>query len=332
MFTAPALAIIILAAFFAFLNGAKDGANALATIITSRSMAPLWALTVVVAAQICGPFIFGVAVARTVGSGIAEQRAITGAVVLAALTGAAIWNMLTWWLTIPTSSSHALIGGIVGAVLAGNGFNLGLLKLPGLAKIGAGLFLAPPVSLIVAYLVMEAARFLLRGATPRAAWFFKRGQILTTVLLALSFGANDPPKSMGMISMGLLALGLLPSFDVPLWVILLGAGAVALGTFLGGWRMIRTLGTRFYRVRPLHAFNSQVASSFIVMVASLVGAPVSTSQVVSSAIVGVGAAERLTRVRWGVLGEIFIGWVLTIPASAVAAGLSYLVLSQWLGR
>lgn len=328
----PGIAIIAFATVFALLNGAKDGANSLATIITSRSMAPYWAIAIVVSMQLAGPFIFGVEVAKTVGSGIAEQHAITPTVVLAALVSATSWNGLMWRLSLPTSSSHALIGGIVGAILAGNGLNFGLLHAAGLLKVAGGLFLTPLVAVLAGYLVMGAATFLLRGASPRAVWFFRRGQVVTTASLALSFGANDSPKAMGMITMGLLALGAIQSFEVPIWTVWLSASALALGTFLGGWRMVRTIGTRFYRVRPLHAFNSQLTASLLVLSASLAGAPVSTSQVVSSSIVGVGAAERLTRVRWGVLGEIVMGWLLTIPAAGVAGGLIYLLLSQWLGR
>lgn len=327
-----AVAIIATASLFAFLNGAKDGANALATIVTSRSMAPASAVFVVVTAQFLGPFIFGVAVAYTVGSGIADASAITATVVLAALVSANLWNVTMWWLRIPTSSSHALIGGIVGSVLVANAFDFGLLKLPGLVKVAVGLFMAPVLGLMIGYAIMALARFFLGNAPPRINWFFKRGQFFTTVGLALSFGANDAPKSMGMMTMGLVALGLLPAFVVPQWVVVLSAASLALGTLLGGWRMVRTIGTRFYRVRPIHAFNSQFSSAGIVIGASLVGAPASTSQVVSSSIVGVGAAERLTRVRWGVLGEILTGWVLTIPASVALGGLVYLVLASWFGQ
>jgi len=198
--------------------------------------------------------------------------------------------------------------------------------------VGVGLFLAPPLSLVAAYLVMQVTQFVLRGATPRVNWFFKRGQVLTTLALALSHGANDAPKSMGIIVMGLVSAGFLAGFYVPGWVAAAAAGAVALGTMLGGWQLIRTLGARFYRVRPIHAFTSQITSGALVLIASLVGSPVSTSQVVSSAIAGVGAAQRFSKVRWRVMREIAIAWVLTIPATAAAGGIVYLLLSQWLGH
>jgi PiT family inorganic phosphate transporter len=172
---------------------------------------------------------------------------------------------------------------------------------------------------------MNVTTFLLRGATPRVNWFFKRAQLFTTLGLALSHGANDASKAMGIIVMGLVTTGILGEFTVPFWVILTCAGAMGLGTMLGGWRLIRTLGTRFYRVRPIHACTSQVTSGLIVFSASMLGTPVSTSQVVSSAIAGVGAAERFSKVRWGVMREIVVGWLLTIPATAVVGGLFYLL-------
>jgi PiT family inorganic phosphate transporter len=178
---------------------------------------------------------------------------------------------------------------------------------------------------------MESIQFLLRSATPHVNWFFRRGQVLTTLGLALSHGANDGPKTMGVIVMGLVAAGFLPAFEVPPWVIAAAAGALALGTMLGGWRLIRTLGTRFYRVRPIHAFTSQIASGAAVFVSSTLGLPVSTSQVVSSAIAGVGAAERFTKVRWGVLRDIAAAWLITIPVAAVIGGTAYLLFRPLFG-
>ncbi len=330
----PIAAVAILTAFalvYSFLNGLHDGANTVATIITSRAMPPRVALWMVGFAELAGPLVFGVAVAKTIGAGTVNPQAITVTVIIAALVSASAWNILTWRLGIPSSSSHALIGGLLGAVMTASRFDFSMLQQGGLVKIGAGLFLAPIVSLTAAYLVMSATKVLLRSATPRVNWFFKRGQLLTTLGLALSHGANDAPKTMGIIVMGLVAAGLLQEFTVPLWVIVSCAGAMALGTMLGGWRLIRTLGTRFYRVRPIHAFSSQITSGLIVFAASMFGLPVSTSQVVSSAIAGVGAAERFTKVRWGVMREIVTGWLLTIPATAIAGGLIYLVFGRLLG-
>ncbi len=316
---------------YSFLNGLHDGANTVATAITSRSVPPRMALWMVGLAEFVGPWVFGVAVAKTIGAGVIAAEAVTLTVTIAALVGACLWNIATWRLGIPSSSSHALIGGLLGAVLVNTRLNFAVLQGSGLVKIAAGLFLAPIASLLAAYLLMVATRFLLRSAKPSANWFFKRGQILTTLALALSHGANDGPKTMGIIVMGLMAAGVLPTFTVPTWVIASSGGALALGTMLGGWRLIRTLGTRFYRVRPIHAFTSQVTSGLLVITASALGVPVSTSQVVSSAIAGVGAAERFTKVRWPVFGEIAMGWLVTIPVTALAGGLAYLLLKQLLG-
>ncbi len=316
---------------YSFLNGLHDGANTVATAITSRSIPPRMALWMVGLAEFCGPWVFGVAVAKTIGAGVIASWAVTLSVTIAALMAACLWNILTWRVGIPSSSSHALVGGLLGAVLVNTKLNFAVLQSSGLIRIAAGLFVAPIASLLLSYLLMVATRFLLRSAKPSANWFFKRGQVFTTLALALSHGANDAPKTMGIIVMGLVAAGALTTFDVPPWVIASSAGALALGTMLGGWRLIRTLGTRFYRVRPIHAFTSQVTSGMLVITASALGVPVSTSQVVSSSIAGVGAAERFTKVRWGVLGDVVMAWLVTIPVTAVVGGLTYLLLKQLLG-
>ncbi len=323
--------LVTTALLYAFLNGLHDGANTVATVIMSRAMSPRSALWMVGLAEFAGPLVFGVAVAKTIGAGTVNPQAITLTVVISALVSASAWNLLTWQLGIPSSSSHALIGGLLGSVLTSSHFAFALLQTAGLIKIAAGLFLVPLISLAAAYFVMKFVALLLRNAHPRVNWFFKRAQIFTTLGLALSHGANDGPKTMGIITMGLVTAGFLPQFEVPLWVIVSCAGAMSLGTMLGGWQLIRTLGTRFYRVRPIHAFNSQATSGLIVFLASIFGLPVSTSQVVSSAIAGVGAAERLSKVRWGVMREIATGWLLTVPATAMAGGGCYLLLARVLG-
>lgn len=334
MTISPLVAAIILTAcalLYSFLNGLHDGANTVATAITSRSMPPRMALWMVGLAEFIGPWVFGVAVAKTIGAGIIEPHTVTITVTIAALVGASLWNILTWRMGIPSSSSHALIGGLLGAVLASTRLDYSVLLPAGLLMIAAGLFLAPIVSLVTAFLLMESIQFLLRSATPHVNWFFRRGQVLTTLGLALSHGANDGPKTMGIIVLGLVAAGFLPTFEVPPWIIAAAAAALALGTLLGGWRLIRTLGTRFYRVRPIHAFTSQIASGAAVFVSSTLGLPVSTSQVVSSAIAGVGAAERFTKVRWGVLRDIAAAWLITIPVTVVIGGMAYLLFRPFFG-
>ena len=318
--------LIACALLYSFLNGIQDGANTVATVITSRALPPRWALVLVSIAEFCGPFVFGVAVARTIGAGTVDASAMTTPVLIAALLSAGLWNVVTWRLGIPSSSSHALIGGLLGAVLAATGLDWGVLQPRGWLMVVVGLFAVPVISILASYWVMQGIKFVLRSATPKVNWIFRRGQLVTTVGLALSHGANDASKSMGLLATGLVAAGQLERFEVPLWVVAVTAGAMALGTLLGGYRIIRTLGTRFYRVRPIHAFSSQLASGLMVLAASLTGLPVSTSQVVSASIAGVGAAERFNKVRWGVMREVLIAWLLTIPLTALAGALAYLLI------
>jgi PiT family inorganic phosphate transporter len=319
------LVVIGLALVFDFLNGFHDSSNIVATVIASRAMEPRRVLLVAAIADFVGPFLFGVAVATTIGHEVVQETAVTLPVVEAGLIAAIAWNLFTWFFGIPSSSSHALVGGIIGAVLIQSGQSA--LRAQGLTKVLAALLLSPLAGLVVGYLVMKAVLFLARGASPRINWFFKRGQWGTALWLALSHGTNDAQKTMGIITMALLADGAISSFAVPGWVVALSAGAIALGTALGGWRLIKTLGGKFYKVRPVHGFTSQIASASVITGAALLGGPVSTTQVVSSAIMGVGSAERLSKVRWGVAGQIVTAWVVTIPATSVVAALIYATLS-----
>lgn len=322
------IVLIVLALCFDFLNGFHDSSNIVATIIASRALSGRWALTIVAIAEFCGPFLFGVAVAMTLGNEVLNVEVINLSVTFAALSAAIIWNLITWWLGIPSSSSHALVGGLIGAAVVENG--LEVIKLAGLGKVVIALFLSPVIGLTMGYLVMKAVLFLVRGASPRINFFLKRIQIVTAVSLALSHGTNDAQKTMGVITMGLVAAGALTKFEIPLWVIALSASAIALGTWTGGWRLIRTLGGKFYKIRPVHGFAAQLTSAGVILGAALLGGPVSTTQVVSSAIMGVGSAQRISQVRWNVANQIVIAWVTTIPVSAVMAMLVALVLRQWM--
>ena len=316
--------LVTLALIFDFLNGFHDSANVVATMISSRAMTPTAALIIATVANFIGPFVFGVAVAKTIGQDVASPNSISIAVVLAALLSASIWNLLTWFFGIPSSSSHALIGGIIGAVLVGSGWQA--LEMDGLGLVAIALFLSPVLGFLLGQLAMRISLRAVRNATPKANLFFKYGQIPTAFALALSHGTNDAQKTMGIITMGLVVLGYQESFVVPWWVILASATAIGIGTASGGWRIIHTLGGKFYRIRPIHSFTSQLASMIVIMAASLVGGPVSTTHVVSSSIIGVGAAHRQSQVRWGVMGDILIAWFLTVPASAgVAAALYFLI-------
>ena len=316
--------VVCLALFFDFLNGIHDSSNIVATMISSRAFRPQTALGVTAVAHFLGPFLFGVAVAKTIGEEVVQANTITLEVIIAALMGAIIWNLLTWFFGIPSSSSHALIGGIVGAVAIGAGFEA--IKLGGLEKVLIALFASPIIGFIIGYIITKVIFFLARGATPRINKFFKNSQILTATILAFSHGTNDAQKTMGVITLGLLINGYITKFEVPLWVIATSAGAIALGTAFGGWRLIKTLGGKFYKIRPVHSFAAQTTSAIVILGASLIGGPVSTTQVVSSAIIGVGSSERLSKVRWGVAGDIVTAWLVTIPATAlVAAGVYWLL-------
>lgn len=316
--------LIAVALTFDFLNGFQDSANVVATMISSRAMTPTAALLIASVANFIGPFIFGVAVAETIGKDVASPESITIAVVLAALLSASVWNLVTWALGIPSSSSHALIGGIIGAVMVGSGWRV--LRWEGLGLVGISLFLSPVLGYLLGLIVMKVAMRAVRNATPKANLFFKYAQIPSAFTLALSHGGNDAQKTMGIITMGLVVLGYQSHFVVPWWVVISCAAAIALGTAAGGWRIIHTLGGKFYRIRPIHSFTSQLSSLAVIIGASLFGGPVSTTHVVSTSIIGVGAAQRRSQVRWGVMGDILIAWFLTIPASAgLAAVLFFLI-------
>jgi len=318
---------VAVALTFDFLNGFHDSANVVATAIASRAMSPRSALTMSALTNFAGPFLFGVAVATTIGHEVITKEAVTIPVALAALSSAIVWNILTWRLGIPSSSSHALIGGFVGAAIAGYG--LDAIRPEGMQKVLVGLFVSPFLGLGLGWLVMRVVLWVGQGMTPRANVFFLRSQWLTTLALGLSHGTNDAQKTMGILAMGLVAFGVLPRFYIPTWVIFVSASAMALGTALGGWRLIRTMGAGFYRVRPLHAFSSQVASFGVIIGAALWGAPVSTTQVISSSIVGAGSAERINKVRWGVAKQIVSAWMLTIPFTGLLGALMFWFYSMF---
>ena len=320
------IAVIILALVFDFLNGIHDSSNVVATMISSRALSPRVALGMTAVANFIGPFIFGVAVAETIGHEVVVSEAINILVILAALASAILWNLLTWYLGFPSSSSHALVGGIIGAVVVDAGWKA--ILVPGLSKILIALFTSPILGLIFGYLILRILFLICWNASPRVNTIFKRSQIVTSLALALSHGTNDAQKTMGIITLALVTGGYLKVFAVPTWVIIICAGMIALGTAVGGWKLIRTLGGKFYRIRPIDGFASQLASAIVILSATLIGGPVSTTQVVSSAIMGVGAAERKNKVRWGVAQEIAMAWVLTIPATALVAAGLYWILSK----
>jgi len=316
--------IIALALLFDFWNGLHDSSNIVATMISSRALSPQKALGITAVAEFAGPFLFGVAVATTIGSEVANPQGINSAIIIAALCSAILWNLLTWYFGWPSSTSHALIGGLVGAIAVAEGF--AAIRLAGLEKVLIALFLSPVLGLIGGWLVLRVIYFLARGASPRINTLFKRAQLVTSLGLALSHGTNDAQKTMGIIAMAMVATGYVSEFQVPWWVIMLSASAIALGTATGGWRLIKTLGGKFYKIRPVHAFASQLTAASIILGAALLGGPVSTTQVVSTAIMGVGSADRVSKVRWTVARDIAVAWLLTIPVTALLAAGLYLIV------
>ena len=322
------IVVILLALAFDFLNGIHDSSNVVATMISSRAISPRFALGMTALANFVGPFVFGVAVANTIGHEIVVADAISTQVLVAALTSAIFWNLLTWYLGFPSSSSHALIGGFIGSVVMAAGWSA--IQLHGLEKILIALFTSPIIGYLIGFIVLRVVMALSWNASPRINSVFKRSQVLTALALALSHGTNDAQKTMGIITLALVTGGYLDVFAVPFWVILLCAGMIGLGTAIGGWKLIKTLGGKFYKIRPVDGFSSQLASAAVILGASILGGPVSTTQVVSSAIMGVGAADRMNKVRWGVAGEIATAWFLTIPATALVAAGMYWIIIQFI--
>ncbi len=321
-----AIALVLIALLFGFFNGLHDSSNVVATVISTRAMRPRTALWVAALANGIGPLLFGVAIATTIGNHVIAQDAVTVPVVFAALFAAIAWNLITLVLGIPSSTSHALVGGLVGPVLVSAGS--GAILPGGLLTVVFTLFSSPLLGLLAGYGITKLCYFLVRGSTPRVNVWFQRGQAVTAVTLALSHGTNDAQITMGIITLGLVATGSLPVFHVPHWVVLASALVMGVGTLFGGWSLVRTLGRGFYRLRPVHGFAAQTASSIIILGAALVGGPVSTTHVVSTAIVGAGSADRVQKVRWGVVGAIVRSWFLTIPVCALLGGLFYELLED----
>jgi inorganic phosphate transporter, PiT family len=320
--------ILVLAALYGYLNGQHGSASIVATMISSRAIGPRSALLLAALGITIGPFLLGVAVANTIGIELISPEARTVPVVVAALVGAIVWSSVTLWLNIPSSISQALIGGLIGAALAGFGGDSVMAS--GLLKALAGLFFSPVLGLFVGFWLVKITYWLAASATPHINIWFKRGQILMSLLMAIAFGANDGQKIMGVVVLGLVAVGFTNSFQVPLWVTALSAATIGIGTLAGGWSLIHKLGGKFYKIRPIHGFSAQLASGLVIFAAAELGGPVSGSQVVISAIVGAGSADRIQQVRWGVARQILVGWMLTLPLSALIAALVYFVTEKLL--
>ena len=324
-FTALLIAVLGLAVVFDYINGFLDTANAIATSVSTRALSPRMAIAMSASANFVGA-LTGTAVAKTIGAGLIAPQAEGGLVVAAALVGAIVWNLLTWRLGIPSSSSHALIGGLLGASAAAVGF--GAWQIGGISgKVILPLIGSPIVGFAVGFGLMVVIFNLFRRAHPKSMNDrFRRMQVVSAAFMAFSHGSNDAQKTMGVMTLALVSAGVLTEFKVPLWVIILAAGAISLGTAAGGWRIIRTMGSKVVKLDPVHGFAAETTAATIIFGASTLGMPVSTTHVISSAILGVGSSDRFRAVHWGVARRIGIAWVLTLPASGLVAALAYLVL------
>jgi len=325
------IVVLLFAVTFDYINGFHDTANAIATSVSTRALRPSHAILMSATANFIGA-LTGTAVAKTIASGIATTPSGDAGqiVVAAALVGGIVWDLITWRLGIPSSSSHALIGGLIGASVAAGGVES--LQLDGIyTKVLVPLFASPVIGIVGGFIFMVVLLNIFRRAHPRRINDrFRRLQVLSAAYMALSHGSNDAQKTMGIITLALVSAGILAEPTVPLWVIFLSATAMALGTAAGGWRIIRTMGQKVVKLDPVHGFAAETTAATVIFGASALGVPVSTTHVISSAIMGVGSSDRLSAVRWGVAGNIVVAWVLTIPASGIVAWLAWEVLSRLL--
>jgi PiT family inorganic phosphate transporter len=313
---------IVVALAFDFTNGFHDTANAVATSISTRALSPRLAVAIAAIANLAGAFVT-TAVAKTVGKGIIETGLANPRTVLAAVAGAIVWNLLTWWLGLPSSSSHALIGGLVGAALVQSG-EKGV-QWHGIAhKVAIPALWAPTTAFVGAFLLLLAIYWVFQWLTPGVAnRSFRLGQLVSGTWVAFAHGANDAQKTMGVIALALYAHGSIDTFYIPTWVKIAAGVAIAGGTYAGGWRIMRTMGQRIFQMDPPAGFAAQAASGAVIFVSTRYGYPLSTTHVVSGAVMGAGATKRLSAVRWGIAGNIVFAWVLTIPASAAVAALMW---------
>ena len=328
-FSVLLIVVVVVAVVFDYINGFHDTANAIATSVSTRALRPTHAIIMSATANFVGA-LTGTAVAKTIASGIATTPSGDAGqiIVVAALVGAIAWNLLTWRLGIPSSSSHALIGGLIGAVIAASG--VGALNGQGIYdKVLFPLVASPILGVLIGFATMVVLLNIFRSAHPkRINDRFRRLQVVSAAYMAFSHGSNDAQKTMGIITLALVAGGVLAEPNVPLWVIFIAATAISLGTAVGGWRIIKTMGQRVVKLDPVHGFAAETTAASIIIGASHFGMPVSTTHVISSAIMGVGASDRFSAVRWGVAGNIIVAWVLTIPASGLVAWLAWEVLSR----
>lgn len=317
--------VVLVALSFDFTNGFHDTANAIATSVSTHALSPRTAVLLSAAMNFAGAFVT-LQVAKTIGSGVAPPDKVTLVMIIAALLGAIAWNLITWYGGLPSSSSHALIGGLIGAAGVGLGFSVVKWNVV-VSKMILPLVISPILGFIVAYAGMLVIYWLFRGVRPRPAnRGFRLVQVLSAAFVSFSHGTNDAQKTMGIMALALVSGHFYKTFTVPIWVIAAAATAMAFGTYAGGWRIIKTMGTRLYKIEPAEGFDAQTVAATLIQGASHFGFPVSTTHVVSGSILGAGASQSISAVRWGVGLNIFLAWIITLPMAALMAGVVYFVL------
>ena len=317
------IVVIIIALIFDYINGFHDAANSIATVVSTRVLTPGQAVLWAAFFNFIAAFGFGTHVAKTIGSGLIDINIVTTHVILAGLIGAIVWNLITWWLGLPTSSSHALIGGYAGAAIAKEG-TLSVIIASGWIKTVAFIILSPLIGMLLGMVLMFAVTILFRKRAPLSVdrWF-RRGQLFSAAAYSIGHGTNDAQKTMGIIAGVLFANKLIPTFDIPMWVVLAAHGAIGLGTLSGGWRIVKTMGMRITALKPVGGFAAETSAAVTLLGAAAAGIPVSTTHTITGAIMGVGSLKRLSAVRWGVATRIIWAWVITIPIAAGIAGGMY---------
>ncbi len=325
------VAIIAVALAFDYINGFHDAANSIATVVSTRVLSPGQAVVWAAFFNFVAAFTFGTAVAKTIGKGMINLNAVTFGVIFGGLMGAIIWDLFTWYVGLPTSSSHALIGGYAGAAIANAGFSAIILS--GWTKTLIYIVLAPLIGMTLGLVIMVLIFNLFRRAAPRRVdRVFRKLQLISAALYSLGHGGNDAQKTMGIIAGVLVTAGYLKTFSIPIWVILAAHAAIALGTLSGGWRIIHTMGSKITRLQPVGGFAAETAGAITLFVATAFGVPVSTTHTITGAIVGVGATRRLSAVRWGIAGKIVWAWILTIPMSAAIGAATFWIVKLCGGR
>ena len=319
------LLVIVLAVVFDYINGFHDTANAIATSVATRALSPRTAVLMAAAFNFIGAFA-GTAVAKTIGAGLVNEETTTQAIVMAALLGAIAWDLITWWYAVPSSSSQALVGGLLGATIVAAG--VGALNLDGIVnKVLIPSLTSPLIGFVGAFLLMLALYWIFRNSKRKPmARIFRRLQVISAGYMAFAHGSNDAQKTMGIITLALFSAGVIPTIEVPTWVIIVSATALSLGTAVGGWRIMHTMGHRVVELEPVHGFAAETTAATVLIGTAQLGMPVSTTHVISSAIMGVGSARGPKGVRWGVARRILLAWVITIPAAGIVAAAAWFIL------